>query len=98
VVVFRVRGDWRSRWSAMPPGPAFFRDMYVSKKDTGTWRPEAEGRDRKEATRPTGRTEMLPDPALAGEHPNLNYYIFAKHAPYYRRGNGFNGKVCEGIG
>ena len=32
----------------MLPGPAFFRDMHVSKKDSGPWQPEARGRDRKE--------------------------------------------------
>jgi hypothetical protein len=52
--------------------------MYVSKKDTGTWRPEAEGRDRKEATRPTGRTEMLPDPALAGGTPRFKLLHFCE--------------------
>jgi len=27
----------------MLPGPAFFRDMHVSKKDSGPWQPEARG-------------------------------------------------------
>jgi hypothetical protein len=46
-----ARQDWRSRWSAMLPGPVVGLGHGTQPNTIGPWQPEACGRDRKDGRR-----------------------------------------------
>ena len=70
VICFRVRGDWRSRWSAMLPGPVVGLGHVTQPNNIGPWQPEAEGRDRKENRPLVGTRHAV---SLQGGTPNLEF-------------------------